>query len=102
MKFICPIVLSESKENYILIDVREPYEYQFANIDCPNVPMAEVCDELKKSALDDPILLICKSGNRATAVANYLETEMHFSNIHVLEGGLQNWVEKVQPELILD
>lgn len=102
MKLISPLELSEKRDAFTLIDVRETYEYQFANIGCVNIPMAEVCQEMKGKQFSAPVLLICKSGNRATAVANFLETEMQMETVFVLEGGLTNWVEQVEPTLVLD
>lgn len=102
MKWITPTEFSTKQAEFTVIDVREPYEYQIGNLGFPNVPMAEVCDYLKSNTVDSPLLLICKSGGRASAVANYLETEMNFPEVNVLEGGLQNWQETVDSTLILD
>ncbi len=102
MKLISPLELRNNKDKFTIVDVREPYEYQFGNIGCENIPMAEVCVKITEKTLDTPLLLVCKSGGRASAVANYLETALQMSEVCVLEGGLQNWVELVEPTLILD
>mgnify|MGYP003483518839 CR=1 FL=1 len=102
MKWITPTEFSTKQADFTVIDVREPYEYQIGNLGFPNVPMAEVCEFLKSNGPKLPLLLICKSGNRASAVANYLETELNFPEVNVLEGGLQNWHDSVDNTLILD
>ena len=44
-------------------------------------------------------VVICRSGNRAAAVANYLEANHNFKDVEVLEGGLLAYAEKVDHEL---
>ncbi len=102
MKWITPIELKTRLEDFQVIDVREAYEYQFANLGFTNVPMADVCNFLKENTLEQPLLLICKSGGRASAVANFIETELKLTEVFVLEGGLQNWVDTVDSTLILE
>jgi rhodanese-related sulfurtransferase len=45
---------------------------------------------------------MCQSGRRAEAVVNLLETEFHFPNVFVMEGGILGWIEHVDPSLKLD
>lgn len=102
MKCICPTDFDKQRDSFHVIDVREPYEYAVANLGFPNVPMAEVCEHVKQLTLNQPLLLICKSGGRAAAVANFLETELQMNDVCILDGGMQNWVETIDHSLILD
>ena len=34
--------LQIDQNNYQLIDIREPYEYENGNLDCINIPMSEI------------------------------------------------------------
>jgi len=45
---------------------------------------------------------MCQSGRRAEAVVNLLETEYHFPHVFVMEGGINGWIEHVDPSLKQD
>jgi len=88
----------------ILIDVREPDEYnqgfianavniprgliEFAIFDHPGVKPA-LNDDIGQS----PIYLYCKSGGRSALAAQSLQN-LGFKNIHSLAGGIQDWEAK--------
>jgi rhodanese-related sulfurtransferase len=45
---------------------------------------------------------MCKSGKRAEAIVNFLETEHKITNLLVLEGGITEWVNQIDKTLQLD
>ena len=94
-------LLKHSKE-YMILDIRETYEYAVCNLNSLNIPMGELID--RKSELPDnkKIVLMCRSGKRAEAAANLLTTEFNMSNIFVLAGGILAWRDCVEPNLNLD
>lgn len=80
-----------------VIDVRTPVE--FAEVHVPqahNIPL----DELNPSALmlakDQPIYLLCRSGQRATKAAEKLAKE-GFAQLIVVAGGTLAWIEANLP-----
>lgn len=105
MRYIDPKSCKErlSKEdNLIVIDVREDYEYQHCNTGFTHIPMGEISlrhDEINSSK---DVVIMCQSGRRAEAVVNLLETEFHFPQVFVMEGGILGWIEHVDPSLKLD
>ncbi|MEN9700045.1 MAG: hypothetical protein RLZZ301_1243 [Bacteroidota bacterium] len=82
-----------SKEPLFLLDIREHYEYEERHIEGHHMPMAEVSSQLEHLPKNQQIVLMCQSGRRAEALANFLETEYQLSNLSVLEGGLTAWFE---------
>lgn len=76
-----------------LIDVRTGAEFETAHIPGSyNVPLdtlGEHRDELARR-LDGPVVLICRSGNRATQAQQRL-AEAGMSNLKVLDGGMLAW-----------
>jgi rhodanese-related sulfurtransferase len=42
---------------------------------------------------------MCQSGKRAEALANFMETEYNASNICILEGGINAWIEQNAPQI---
>lgn len=85
-----------------IIDVREPYEYQKANIGSTHIPMGEICGRTEELAKDKTIIIICRSGKRAEAVANILHTDFNYPKVLVLEGGILAWKEHIDQTLELD
>lgn len=102
MKVISAIEVSQNRDSYFIIDIREPYEYSFVNIRTINIPMSEVCQRLNELPQDKPLVLMCKSGNRASALGNLLTVDYELSNIYVMEGGIIAWKEQVDNSLIID
>ena len=105
MKKITPVELKEQLEQQrpvFLLDIREQYEWDLSHIPATHIPMAEVCDQVEILPLDQEIVVICKSGRRAEAVANVLIQDYNMSNVSVLKGGLSGWKEEVDSNLIID
>lgn len=76
-----------------ILDVRTPAEFESAHIPGSyNVPLdtlAEHVDQLARNT-DQPMLLICRSGNRADRACEQLAAT-GMPNLHVLDGGIQAW-----------
>lgn len=102
MNYVSAIEVSKKRDSYYIIDIREPYEFNFCNIQTINIPMAEVSSRLDELPKDKHLVLICNSGNRAEALANLLTTEFGVEDISVLTGGIVAWKEEVDHSLILE
>lgn len=65
------------KENAIIIDVRMPFEFQSGNVKGSiNIPLDEIDERLGEiEKMDQPLVLICRSGNRSGMAANYLKSK---------------------------
>lgn len=101
MKFISPIELQSllSENACILLDVREPYELEICQLDAVHIPMAEVFHRRDELPTDQTVVVMCRSGKRAEAVATLLIEEGKMGNIVCLEGGILNWIEQINPSL---
>jgi rhodanese-related sulfurtransferase len=96
MKIISPVELQTilaAQPSSPVIDVRTPVE--FAEVHVPqarNVPL----DELKPSVLqfskDQPVYLLCRSGQRATKAAEKFAKEGFLQPV-VVEGGTLAWID---------
>jgi len=100
------ISAQDTKENFdqkkiSLIDIREPYERDICLIKgSTHIPMCEV-EKLKQVVKNtkNGTVFICKSGKRAEATANLIEKELKIDTIHILEGGMIAWIEKIDQTL---
>ncbi len=87
--------LDRSDTQPILLDVREPWEYQRCHI--PNsrlVPMREIPGALENLHPDQDIVVICHHGIRSRAVANYL-AQHDFTRVINLASGIDGWAKQV-------
>ena len=74
-----------------IIDVREYPEYASGAIEGSRlVPLSTVEREAAQWKKDQPVLLVCRSGKRATQAASILE-RLGFQNVKVLDGGFDAW-----------
>lgn len=78
--------------NLCLLDVRTGGEYESMHIPGSfNVPLEVVRDSAVKFAgIDQPIVLVCQTGNRATQAHGSLSS-FGKENLHVLDGGVVAW-----------
>ena len=91
----------------ILLDIREPYEYEVMHIDGSiNVPRGvlesacefdyeETVPDLARGR-DQEIVVICRSGKRSVLAA-YAMKQLGFENAISLKTGLRGWSEYEQP-----
>jgi len=83
----------------ILIDVREPHEYDICKIDGSKlIPLGEISQRYGELNPDDEIILQCHHGGRSMKAANFLK-EKGFKNVINLKGGIDEWAEKLDPDM---
>ncbi len=75
-------------EEPILLDVREPWEFSLARIECSKlIPMAEIFDRLSDLDPHAETVVICHHGARSAYVTRILDRS-GFESAYNLEGGL--------------
>lgn len=94
-------------EKLLIVDVREPYEYEVMHIENSiNVPRGiletaceydfeETIPELVE-ARDKPVVVVCRSGNRSLFVADIMQ-QMGYQEVYSMKTGLRGWNEAEQP-----
>lgn len=83
----------------VLVDIREPYELLNCKIDCLAIPMASFAAKYPSLDSYEQIILMCQSGKRAEALANFIETEFNATHIFVLDGGINAWIAQNAPQI---
>lgn len=88
-----------SKQDALIIDVREPDElaevaYDVKNI--KNIPLGELESRLAEIPKDKQVIVACKKGGRSSQAYEILK-EKGFENISNMEGGMDAWQEKDLP-----
>jgi len=83
--------MKSSNSTLILLDVREPWEIDFASIEnSVNIPMNQVPERLSEIPTDKEIVVMCHHGGRSLSVAQFL-AHHGFNNISNLTGGIHSW-----------
>lgn len=95
--------LAETGGEPLLLDVREPWEFQLAAIRLPgartlNVPMGQIPQRLAELDPAQPMLCICHHGMRSAQVVAFLE-RAGFESVYNLAGGIAAWSQQVDPRV---
>ncbi|MEV7091292.1 adenylyltransferase/sulfurtransferase MoeZ [Amycolatopsis sp. NPDC051045] len=91
----------DSGENFALIDVREPHEYEIVNIKGATlIPKDRILsgEALSELPQDKPIVLHCKSGARSAEALAALHAA-GFKDATHLGGGVLAWAKQIDPSL---
>lgn len=85
----------DGHENFQLIDVREPYEYEIANIGAELVPLGTIISFAENISRDKKVVIHCRSGKRSADAVSLLQKKYGFSNLYNLKGGILAWADEI-------
>lgn len=81
-------------EEITLLDVREVDEYEGGHIEgAVNAPLSSLNETELPYPKDEPIYVICRSGNRSAQAAQLLK-ERGYTEIYDVSGGMIAWEQK--------
>jgi adenylyltransferase/sulfurtransferase len=86
-------------EKFVLLDVREGYEYDIARI--PGsvlIPLGELHSRMSELDSADEIVIHCKSGVRSAAALRQLQAA-GFAKLYNVEGGILAWADRIDPSV---
>jgi adenylyltransferase/sulfurtransferase len=84
-------------DNFQLIDVREPYEWEIARIPGAKlIPLGTIADRAVELDPNAEIVLQCRSGKRSATALEILQ-QKGFTNLTNLKGGILAWADEVDP-----
>ncbi len=88
----------DAGEDLLILDVREPFEHQIANIGGKLIPMNQVPQRLDEIERDREIVVHCKVGGRSQRVAEFLK-QSGYPKVANLAGGILAWSSEVDPSV---
>ena len=88
----------DAGDDLFILDVREPYEYQIANIGGTLIPMNNVPQRLAEIDRNREIVVQCRSGGRSQRVAEFLASQ-GYPNVKNLAGGILAWADQIDPKV---
>lgn len=96
------------EQDVSIIDIRRPDEWRQTGI-IENSKLLTFVDANGKVnpeflsrftstvAKDDPVILICRTGNRTSHLARHLVEEMGYTNVYNVRNGIMQWIGEKQP-----
>ncbi len=86
----------DAGEDVQLIDVREPYEYQIAQIGGKLIPQNDVPQRLAEIDRNREVVVHCRSGARSQRIAEFLK-QSGYPNVSNVAGGILAWSDEIDP-----
>ena len=82
----------------VVVDVREPNEFQFCNIGGKLIPLKELPARMNELDPDAHTVVHCRSGHRSALAVEFLR-QQGFSKVQNLAGGILAWADEVDPTM---
>jgi len=81
----------DGKQPHMLVDVRTAGEYARGHVPgAVNIPLSEIAGRTAELPDDQPVVVVCASGNRSKSGCAQL-TKAGFKNIYNFNGGTSAW-----------
>ena len=88
-----------SGQSFILLDVREPFEFEMARIEGANlIPLGQLPARLDELDRAQEIFVFCHSGVRSGQAAEFLRAA-GFAKVANVAGGIDAWSEEIDPNV---
>ena len=82
-----------------LVDVREPWECAIVSLPgALQIPLQQLPKRLQELSREGEVVAMCKSGGRSRRAAQFLQ-QSGFANVTNLTGGIDAWIEEIDPTL---
>jgi rhodanese-related sulfurtransferase len=85
----------EEGRNFMIIDVREPFEHESFNIGGELIPIGSITGAVGHLPKDQPVVIYCEKGIRSVIAIQRLQT-YGYDNLYNLNGGMKAWREWLQ------
>ena len=91
--------LMDTGADFQLIDVRDPHDYDFCNLNGELIPQGDIPDNIDKIDKNKKVILQCRSGSRSGNMVQWLEKKYGFQNLYNLKGGILAWAREIDPSM---
>jgi adenylyltransferase/sulfurtransferase len=88
----------DAGDDLLVLDVREPFEYQIANIGATLIPQGEVPQRIAEIDPAREIVVHCRSGSRSQRIAEFLASS-GYTRVSNLAGGIRAWADEIDPKV---
>jgi molybdopterin/thiamine biosynthesis adenylyltransferase/rhodanese-related sulfurtransferase len=85
----------DSNKDFQLIDVREPYEYEIANMKGELIPLAQISSKVDAISRERKVVVHCRSGVRSAKAIRELQEFYGYNNLVNLKGGILAFAKEI-------
>jgi adenylyltransferase/sulfurtransferase len=90
--------LREEGAEFVLVDVREPHEYEICNLEGELIPLKTLPSRIEDLDREAYVIVHCRSGARSAKAVEILRAQ-GFGNAWNVQGGILAWIERIDPSL---
>jgi sulfur-carrier protein adenylyltransferase/sulfurtransferase len=91
--------MRDRKEDFVLVDVRNPDEFQISTIEgSVKLPLPDLAQRFKELPKDKLIVLHCKMGGRSMRALKFLR-QQGYGKLKNVAGGINAWAERIDPNV---
>jgi len=83
-----------AEEDIVLLDVREPHEYQICNLNGHLIPLGDLPSRVHELDSSREFVVHCKSGARSAKAVEFLR-QAGFKRVSNLAGGILAWADRI-------
>jgi adenylyltransferase/sulfurtransferase len=88
----------DAKEDFVLVDVREPHEYQICNLNGILIPLNDLPRRVHELDPSKEMVVHCRSGARSARAVGFLQ-QAGFTKAKNLAGGILAWADRIDPKV---
>jgi adenylyltransferase/sulfurtransferase len=89
----------DDKRSIVVLDVREPFEYEIAHIDGSKlIPLGQLGQRVNELDTADQIVVYCHTGVRSAQAVSFLNG-LGFKKVKNLKGGIKAWTREIDQSL---
>ena len=90
--------LRNAKTDFLLLDVRNPNEYEICHLDGKLIPLGELAARLHELNQDQHIIVHCHAGGRSRRATEFM-IQQGFKKVFNLRGGITAWANEIDPTM---
>ncbi|HLK54527.1 MAG TPA: molybdopterin-synthase adenylyltransferase MoeB [Candidatus Angelobacter sp.] len=88
----------DAKEDFVLLDVREPHEYNICNLNGILIPLNDLPRRMSELDPSKEMVVHCRSGARSARAVGFLQ-QAGFTKTKNLAGGILAWADRIDPKV---
>src|SRR6202012_491608 len=88
----------DAKEDFVLLDVREPHEYNICNLNGVLIPLNDLPRRMNELDPSKEMVIHCRSGARSARAVGFLQ-QAGFTKTKNLAGGILAWADRIDPKV---
>lgn len=90
--------LQKAQADFLILDVRNPDEYEICNLQGLLIPLKDLPMQLDKLNRDQLIIVHCHAGGRSRRATEFL-LQQGFKDVRNLRGGITAWADEIDRKM---